>query len=156
MLRLFLRNACIPFHRLRAIGRALDRLSKLSAACTDDPVDYIERLLKCIVNHLGLPWNVIRSSTLNLPPSLRGQYRILEIARQLGARRYVNAPGGRSLYDPVGFSNAGIDLCFLPEYQGSNVSILERLIDEDRDELARDIRAIPDELRAAHSESRAG
>jgi hypothetical protein len=120
------------------------------------PVDYLERLLKCVVNHLGLPWNVIRSSTLNLPPSLRGQYRILEIARQLGARRYVNAPGGRRLYDPVGFSNAGVDLCFLPEYQGPNVSILKRLIDEDQENLARDIRAIPDELRSVHGESRAG
>ena len=115
-------------------------------------VDYIERLLKCIVNQLGLPWNVIRSSTLDLPPTLRGQHRILEIARQLGARRYVNAPGGRSLYDPVDFNNAGIDLCFLPEYHGPNVSILERMVDGDHEKLAGDIRAIPDGPRVVHGE----
>jgi WbqC-like protein family len=120
------------------------------------PVDYLEHLLKCVVDHLGIPWNVIRSSTLNLPSSLRGQDRILEIARRLGARRYVNAPGGRDLYDPASFADAGIDLCFLPEYQGPSVSILERMIDEDHDQLANDIRAIPAELRAIHAESIAG
>jgi len=44
----------------------------------------------------------------------------------------VNAPGGRSLYDPVDFEAAGIELCFLPEYQGPSTSILGRLMIEDR------------------------
>jgi len=104
-----------------------------------NPVDYIERLLGEIVAYLGFPYNVIRSSTLDLPSSLRGQSRILEIARRLGARRYINAPGGRDLYDASAFANAGIELRFLPEYSGPTVSILNRIGDEDRDELAGDI-----------------
>jgi len=103
------------------------------------PVDYIEHLLGDIARYLGLPWNVIRSSTLEVPPSLRAQDRILEIARRLGAQRYVNAPGGRSLYDPVDFEAAGIELCFLPQYQGPSTSILSRLMTEDRNELSGDI-----------------
>ena len=59
------------------------------------PVDYLERLLREIVSCLGLRWHTIRSSSLDLPDSLHGQDRIIEIARRLGATRYVNAPGGR-------------------------------------------------------------
>lgn len=105
-----------------------------------NPVDYIECLLERLVAYLGLPWRVTRSSTLGLPPSVRGQDRILEIARRVGARRYVNAPGGRDLYDPAAFADAGIELRFLPDYPGPTASILTRILREDRDRLAADIR----------------
>lgn len=105
------------------------------------PLDYIERLLERVVACLGLPWRVIRSSTLGVPASVHGQDRILEIARRLGARRYVNAPGGRELYDPAAFAAADIELDFLPDYAGPSTSILARLLRENRDDLAHDIRA---------------
>jgi hypothetical protein len=104
------------------------------------PLEYIERLLEITVAYCGLPWRVVRSSTLNVPPEIHGQDRILEIARRLGASRYVNASGGRELYDPAAFDNAGIELRFLADYQGPNASMLQRILSEDRCELARDIR----------------
>ena len=73
------------------------------------PVAYIERLLHRVVTYLDLPWNVVRSSSLDVPPSFRGQDRIIEIARRLGARAYVNAPGGRALYERDAFARAGIE-----------------------------------------------
>lgn len=105
------------------------------------PVDYIERLLERIALYLGLPWKVIRSSTLKIPNSARGPDRILEIAQRLGASRYVNAPGGRGIYDARAFEKAGVELRFLIEYGGSSSSILTRILQEDRDTLAEDIRA---------------
>lgn len=105
------------------------------------PIDYIERLLERVVNHLGLPWNVIRSSMLDLPPALRGQDRILEIAQRLGARRYVNSPGGRNLYDPAGFDKAGIELKFLIDYPGPTTSILTRILHEHREDLGEEVHA---------------
>ena len=105
------------------------------------PVDYIERLLERIVTYIGLPWTVMRSSSLNLPASLRGQDRILEIAQRLGASRYVNASGGQDLYEPTAFADAGIDLKFLPVYPGPSVSILARILREDRIGLGQDIRS---------------
>ena len=107
----------------------------------DTPVAYVERLLERVVKYLGLPWNTVRSSSLRLPDSLRGQERILEICRRLGARRYVNAPGGRSLYQRQAFTDAGIELSFLSDYRGSSSSILTRIVLDDREDLARDIRA---------------
>ena len=83
---------------------------------------------------------MLRSSTLDVPPEIHGQDRILEIARRLGASRYVNASGGRELYDPAVFDDAGIELSFLADYHGPNASMLQRILREDRCHLVRDIR----------------
>jgi len=107
----------------------------------ETPVSYIERLLHRVVAYLDLPWNVVRSSSLDVPRSFRGQDRIIEIARRLGARAYVNAPGGRNLYDRDAFARAGIALRFLSDYAGPNASILARILAEEPQELAKDIRA---------------
>ena len=105
------------------------------------PLDYIERLLERTVAYCGIPWRVVRSSSLNVPAEFRGQDRIIEIARRLGAGRYINAPGGRALYDHDAFARAGIELRFLPDYGGSHLSVLTRILHEDRSELARDIKS---------------
>jgi hypothetical protein len=105
------------------------------------PVEYLERLLHEIVSWLGLRWNTIRSSSLDLPDSLHGQDRIIEIAQRLGATRYINAPGGRALYDPERFAAAGIELRFLGHYPGPSSSILHRILEEDRQSLSDDILA---------------
>jgi hypothetical protein len=104
------------------------------------PVDYIERLLNRVVDYLGLPWNTIRSTALDVPLSFRGQDRILEIARRVGARCYVNAPGGRSLYDAAAFGTADIELKFLTDYAGPTTSILTRILHEHREDLAKEVR----------------
>src|SRR5438045_3145226 len=89
--------AALLDHRLHPF--ALDQQGSTSAALVlkslrqveGMPVDYLEALLREIAAHLDLPWRTIRSSSLNLPQSLHGQERIVEIARRLEARRYVNA-----------------------------------------------------------------
>ncbi|MBW4093672.1 MAG: WbqC family protein [Proteobacteria bacterium] len=94
------------------------------------PLDHIERLLRYAAEQLGLPWRVLRSSSLGVDPALRGQDRILAIAGRLGAACYVNAPGGRALYDTASFNAAGIALRFLEPHLGSYASIAERLATE--------------------------
>jgi hypothetical protein len=113
----------------------LQSLKRVSGA----PVDYLERLLHEIVSGLGLRWRTIRSSSLDVPDSLHGQDRIIEIARRVGATRYVNAPGGRALYEPERFAAAGVELRFLAPYPGPSSSILHRLLEEDRQALSDDI-----------------
>jgi hypothetical protein len=104
------------------------------------PVDYIEGLLARAASHLGLHWTTMRSSELGVPASFRGQDRILEIARRLGARTYINPPGGRDLYDRAAFEAAGIDLKFLTDYPGPNSSILTRILHESPLRIAHEIR----------------
>jgi WbqC-like protein family len=104
------------------------------------PVEYIVETLRVAIKCLGLRGDMIRSSSLRVPASLRGQDRILEIARRVGAGRYINAPGGRALYEPAAFEEAGIELRFLPEYPGAATSILSRLAGEDSGAVAEEIR----------------
>lgn len=120
----------------------------------DVPVDYIVRLLERIVKFLGLPWSVIRSSSLRIPESVHGQDRILEIARRLGARRYVNSPGGRALYDPETFAKSGIELSFLTEYTGPTTSVLTRILREPQANLARELASLQIERCAIDSQQR--
>ena len=94
------------------------------------PVDYLEELLKCVCNSLELPFQIQRSSTFQLDPTLKGSERILKLCQEVGATQYINAPGGRDLYEAEAFAQQGITLQFLPEYQGPGVSILERLLTE--------------------------
>jgi hypothetical protein len=124
--------------RLPAAKEGVQQIIETLGAPEGSPLDYIERLLHEVVRYLGLRWNVIRSSALNLSGALRGQDRVLEIIRMLGARRYVNAPGGRGLYDSAAFAKAGIELHFLPEYRGPTASIVSRIADEEREHLAND------------------
>jgi WbqC-like protein family len=124
-------------------ARCPESVAPILAALSDirgTPLDYIERLLELTVAYCGLRWQAIRSSSLNLPAKFRGQDRILEIARRLGAKRYVNAPGGRDLYDPAAFDQAGFELRFLVDYPGPKDSILTRMLREDRNELAEDVK----------------
>ena len=103
------------------------------------PLTYIELLLKRITEYLGLRWNVLRSSSLEIPPELHGQDRILEIIRRIGAHCYLNAPGGRDLYSRTAFDEAGVELNFLPDYDGPTSSILARILIENRDRLAAEL-----------------
>lgn len=128
-----------PFHLAAGDCDVQDILATMRDV-SGRPAFYLERLLERIVRYLGFSWTVMRSSALGIPAALRGQDRILAIARQLGATHYVNSPGGTALYDVSAFAAAGIQLQFLVPYPGPSCSILSRIIGEDRQTLADDIR----------------
>lgn len=132
-----LRPFPLPAERSEAFAALMASLSVIDRP----PVDYLIATLERTAQALRLPWRVLRSSSLAIPPELRGQERILEIARQLGARRYVNASGGHALYDRKAFDAAGIELRFLTPYAGPNWSVLWRLASEDAAALTEDIHA---------------
>ncbi len=58
-----------------------------------------------------------RLSSRDFPPSsARGVERVIEVCRAAGAVSYVNAPGGRHLYDPSRFAQEDLSLSFLKPY----------------------------------------
>jgi hypothetical protein len=122
-------------------GKAAAALVQALAPAEISLVDYLDRLLHRCCDELRLPFNVLRSSTLRIDPGLHGAERIVAIARALGARRYVNAPGGRALYDPAMFAAHGIELRFLSDYDGPTASILHRLATESGEAVGAEIRA---------------
>ncbi len=102
-------------------------------------VDYLENTLKATCNFLNIDCPIIRSSSLNISDKHRAQGAILEIAKQLKADEYLNAPGGKELYDKQVFDNNNIKLSFLPDFEGSKHSILQDLTEAAKESIRQKI-----------------
>lgn len=126
-----------------ARGPMADAVRAHLAAPLDDVVDVLERGLLLVRDLLGLRCTLRRSSSLDIAPGLRGEDRILAIARALGATHYLNAPGGRSLYSEDRFAAADVALEFLPDYDGPHRFLLPALLRESADALLADLRSDP-------------
>jgi hypothetical protein len=105
------------------------------------PIATIEDLLCKTAAILGLTAPLMREAELGLPSDLRRQERIYAICEALGAAVYLNAPGGRDLYDSADFAKRGVKVEFLSEYKGGSASILQRLHDSTPAEICAEIRA---------------
>lgn len=135
-----LAKACRKFPSLDAIlNNPRSALHQQLLNIEGRPVDYIAKWLRLCCEIIGLPFRTIRSSALAIDPSLRGPDRVLAIVEELGGKRYVNPPGGRDLYDPSQFQARGVELDFLPDYQGSYWSILHLLATESPESIKREI-----------------
>ncbi|MGH1355287.1 MAG: WbqC family protein [Thalassovita sp.] len=88
---------------------------------------------------LGLDCAITRSSQLGCDPALSGQNRIVALARKAGAQTYLNAPGGRDLYDDSAFAAQDLALRFLPPYRGRHTSLLPALAERGWDGLRHDL-----------------
>ena len=120
-------------HTVRIVRRALETGGA--------PLATIETLLRETADTLNIRAPFVIDSELNLPPGIRGVERIYAICAALGADAYVNAPGGRSLYNAAEFAKRGVTLTFLPDYRGDFLSILQRLHDQRPSEITAEIRA---------------
>jgi hypothetical protein len=107
----------------------------------EDLTGYLVALLGVTCSSLGLPFNVVRASSIDVEPGLDAQERILALAAAMGATHYVNASGGRALYDSDAFARRGIALRFLEPYQGAEWSVLYRALREDPAAVGAEIRA---------------
>lgn len=94
------------------------------------PNEYFTLSLLKMARFLGLERPIIRSSTLNIDRQVKAQERIIEIAKRVGAKDYINAPGGKGIYDKAVFEKAGVTLNFLSNYRGGMSSILERVVED--------------------------
>lgn len=69
--------------------------------------------LTSIARDLGIRCDIRLSSELGSDAGLAGQARVIDICRRLDATGYINASGGRGLYEGGAFADAGISLQFL-------------------------------------------
>jgi len=134
-------EAMIPRYPLLAQARRSGNplVERILTLGTTDVAAYLTDLVRDVARMLGLERNLVRSSMLDIPADLRAQDRVIAIAKRLGATHYVNAPGGRELYDAPAFAAAGLDLTFLTPYAGRMDSILTRLLTEETPALAAEI-----------------
>ena len=71
--------------------------------------------ISSICNYLGIKTDILVSSSCSPKRELKGESRIIEICKNIGANTYINPPGGKNLYNNSSFSEEGIDLHFLEE-----------------------------------------
>ena len=109
-------------------GTSAERLQALLRAPFGRVVDFLEEGLRLVADVLGFRPPQVRSSSLPIDPALRGQDRIIAIVQALGGREYLNAPGGRHLYDGARFADAGLKLSFLSPYTGRHPFLLPALL----------------------------
>ena len=62
---------------------------------------------------MGITTPIYSATELNLDHTNRAQQRIIDICLLRGAKTYVNAIGGKELYNKQNFDDVGIELKFL-------------------------------------------
>jgi hypothetical protein len=89
--------------------------------------EILENQIKTVDSIINFDVEIIKASSINIDPNKVGEERILEIISAVKGKRYINSPGGISLYKEQNFRRNGIELHFLPETKLGLTSILEYL-----------------------------
>jgi len=143
-------NKRVAFFKKQLNKENNPRLSSFLSQLKATPVDELVDCLALTCEQLGIPFNFIRSSSLSVSREFQGQARILEICRLLKAKRYLNASGGRRLYNVKDFKQRGIELEFLRDYQGSFQSIIQRLFNEKHQTIYQELTSTANQQLVSH------
>lgn len=100
-------------------------------------VDFAEQSIQAVSKLLEIETTMIRASSLGPRQHASAELYIIDLCHQLGATVYVNAKGGKHLYNATSFHSEDIRLVFLeaelPEYAQisgefvANLSVLDAL-----------------------------
>ena len=74
---------------------------------------YVINSIRAVCGYLQIDTKLLLSSEMDQDRSLRGQDRVLDISKRLGANHYCNAIGGQELYSKEIFHKDGIELHFV-------------------------------------------
>lgn len=112
---------------------------------------FIKNSFQIILDYLGVKTELLLSSGMPNNKGLKGQDKILDICKLLGASEYYNAIGGQELYDHQVFADNGIKLGFVEstlqaypqlskEFE-SGLSIIDVLMMNSKDNIQKLLRA---------------
>jgi len=88
-------------------------MSKILECQEKNLADFLEHGIRCVCEYLDITTKIIRSSSISGNAELKREYRIFDQCRYVGADTYINAIGGRELYNYEQFREQGIKLGFL-------------------------------------------
>lgn len=88
-------------------------IEKILKCKKDNIAEFISESMAIICEFLNIETEIIVSSKLDKNCALKGQDKVLEICKLLGATEYYNAIGGQELYSFSDFKKEGIELKFL-------------------------------------------
>lgn len=117
----------LPFMRTARPAEDPGLLSALRGPLTT-PLDFLENTLSAAARTLSIPTPMTRSSRFGIAPEVRREERVRAIAKAAGATHYLNASGGRALYEADFFAAENIALEFISPYRGPHVLMLYDLL----------------------------
>lgn len=74
---------------------------------------YLAQSIKLLCEYLNITTELLMSSSLQKDSSLKGQKKIIDICKEIGASEYYNAIGGMRLYNRLDFDRSALLLRFL-------------------------------------------
>lgn len=89
------------------------RLLRLIEEAEGSIAELAERSLRMVLDHVDLSRPIERASDLGVSTDLRGEERIIAICERVGTNTYINASGGRELYNEQHFHQKGMELRFM-------------------------------------------
>ena len=75
--------------------------------------DFLFNAIQSTCDYLGLDRELRLSSSIAADHQLKGEERVISICNAVGAKRYINATGGRELYSHNRFASSGLELRFI-------------------------------------------
>jgi hypothetical protein len=101
------------YARAPQFARVFPLVEKIVLHPADNLADYLRESLVALRDFLGLPTEIVDTSRRYGNADLKAQTRIIDICLREGAGTYVNAIGGKELYEHAAFEEAGVKLQFL-------------------------------------------
>jgi hypothetical protein len=109
----FLKTVALAYARAPHYEATRALLSRVIEAEPGSIGELARRGIREVCSTLELPTRIEPSSKIYANNHLHAQARVLDICRRERATLYINASGGRELYDSATFASHGIDLRFL-------------------------------------------
>lgn len=111
--RAILRRVAGAYAAAPHIGAAMTILDEAMQFAQPNMAQFNANALGLVARTLKVAPRIELASRLPKDNSLRGQDRVIDICKVVGATEYVNPPGGTLLYEPSAFAERGIKLRFL-------------------------------------------
>ncbi len=112
-----------PFYNL-----VVDMLKEILMLDTTISLMNYEAIIR-ICEYLDIGTEIIISSQIDKDESIHADQRVIDIVKRLGGTEYINAIGGRELYNKQEFAAEGITLSFLQKNQVEYKQFREPFID---------------------------
>lgn len=98
---------------------AMSLIDEIVSYDTNNLAEFVSNSIFVICEYLDIKTKILISSELEKDNSLKGQDKVIDICKRLGADQYINAIGGTGLYNADDFWNSGIQLSFI---RGKDIS----------------------------------
>lgn len=101
------------YHRAKMFGQVSSVIYDILECRRDNLAEYLEFSIRAICKYLEIDTELYISSSLHKNNELRGEDKVIDICKSMGANIYYNAIGGKELYHSDEFKKNGIQLYFL-------------------------------------------